>query len=66
MDFERGIDPRAKQKPTAIQEERRRQSSVKAVAADFVALHLAELRSGAETKASIEREFISRWGDRLG
>ena len=64
MDFERGIDPRTKQKATAIQEERRRQSSVKAVAADFVTLHLARLRSGAETKASIEREFISRWADR--
>jgi integrase len=60
--FERGIDPRAKQKASALQ--RRRESTVNAVAADFAALHLSKLRSGAETKASIEREFVSRWGDR--
>jgi hypothetical protein len=62
--FERVIDPRAKQKASALQEQRRRESTVKAVAADFAALHLSKLRSGAETKASIEREFVSRWGDR--
>jgi integrase len=64
LDLERGIDPRARQKASALQEERRREVTVKAVAADFATLHLAKLRSGAETKASIEREFVSRWGDR--
>jgi integrase len=63
LDLERGIDPRARQKASALQEERRREVTVKAVAADFATLHLAKLRSGAETKASIEREFVSRWGD---
>jgi integrase len=64
LEIERGIDPRARQRTSALQEERRRESTVRAVAADFATLHLAKLRSGAETKASIEREFVSRWGDR--
>src|SRR4051812_19781934 len=64
LEIERGIDPRARQRTSALQEERRRESTVRAVAADFATLHLARLRSGAETKASIEREFVSRWGDR--
>jgi integrase len=64
LEFEKGVDPRAKQKASALQEEHRRQSTVKAVAKDFATLHLNKLRSGAETKASIEREFVSRWGDR--
>jgi integrase len=64
LEIERGIDPRARQRTFALQEERRRESTVGAVAADFAALHLAKLRSGAETKVSIEREFVSRWGDR--
>jgi hypothetical protein len=64
LEFEKGFDPRARKKASALQEERRRESTVRAVAADFATLHLAKLRSGAETKASIEREFVSRWGDR--
>src|SRR5436190_8834875 len=64
LEIEKGFDPRARKKASALQEERRRESTVRAVAADFATLHLAKLRSGAETKASIEREFVSRWGDR--
>src|SRR3954454_11254375 len=64
LEIEKGIDPRAREKAFALEEERRRESTVRAVAADFAALHLAKLRSGAETKVSVEREFVSRWGDR--
>lgn len=64
LEIERGIDPRVSQKASALQESRRRESTVRAVASDFASLHLSKLRSGRETKASIEREFVSRWGDR--
>ena len=64
MDFERGIDPSAKRKAVALAEDRQRKVTFAAVAEDFSKRHLATLRSGAETKASIAREMMSRWGDR--
>src|SRR3954454_5028034 len=42
LEFEKGVDPRAKQKASALQEEHRRQSTVRAVAADFANLHLSK------------------------
>src|SRR4051794_27015939 len=46
FEIEKGIDPRARQKASLIQEERRRQTTFKSVAADFATLHLSKLRSG--------------------
>src|SRR5690242_6693216 len=43
LEFEKGVDPRAKRKASALQEEQRQQSTVKAVAADFANLHLSKL-----------------------
>jgi integrase len=63
-DIERGIDPKEKKEAAARADAHRRANSFAAVAEEFIARHVAKLRSGPEVKAAIRRELIGRWGGR--
>ena len=63
-DFERGIDPKEKKAAACAADAHRRANSFASVAEEFIARHVAKLRSGPEVKAAIRRELIGRWGAR--
>jgi hypothetical protein len=64
-DFERGIiDPKEKKEATVRADAHRRANSFASVAEEFIARHVAKLRSGPEVRAAIRRELIGRWGGR--
>ncbi len=63
-DIERGIDPKDKKEDEARADAHRRANSFASVAEEFIAHHVAKLRSGPEVKAAIRRELIGRWGAR--
>src|SRR3984893_3045940 len=63
-DIDRGIDPKEKKAAACAADAHRRANSFASVAEEFIARHVAKLRSGPEVKAAIRRELIGRWGGR--
>jgi integrase len=63
-DIGAGIDPKGKQEAERRAEVNRRANTFGAAADDFIARHVAKLRSASEVEASIRRELISRWGEK--
>ena len=61
-DIERGIDPKEKKAAARAADAHRRANSFASVAEEFIARHVAKLRSSPEVKAAIRRELIGRWG----
>ncbi|MGB8899566.1 MAG: tyrosine-type recombinase/integrase [Methylocella sp.] len=63
-DFERGIDPREKQAAMGREAAHRQANSFASIAEEFIAKHVAKLRTAPEVESSIRRELIAKWGGR--
>jgi integrase len=63
-DIERGIDPKQKKEAQARADAHRRANSFAPITEEFIARHVAKLRSAPEVEAAIRRELIGRWGGR--
>ncbi len=61
--IEAGRDPQVEQERAQLEAQRRRKTTFRAVANDFIAGKLSKERKGAEVAREVRNELIEAWGD---
>jgi integrase len=62
--LQQGVAPKRLRQERALEAQRHERDSFAAVAEEFIARHVAKLKSSLEVKSAIRRELVGRWGSR--